>query len=73
MAQRKAYNPNTKYGRQKLRDQANYNYQNGTPEYRNEIDKMRSTANFVIVVIIIIIALIIYAVSGAEGLRRWAK
>lgn len=27
MAQRKPYNPNTRYGRKKLRDQAAYNYE----------------------------------------------
>jgi len=31
MAQRKPYNPNTKYGRKKLREQSFENYENLTP------------------------------------------
>ena len=35
------YNLNTKYGRRKAREQAHQNYQNGTAEYRKEIDNIR--------------------------------
>lgn len=37
----KIYNLNSKYGRRKAREQAHRNYENGTPEYRREIDNIR--------------------------------
>lgn len=73
MAQRKPYNPNTKYGRRKLRDQAHYNYVNGTPEYRREVDNIGAIVWVVIIAIVIIIGFIIYSVSGVEGLLKWLK
>ncbi|MBO9592405.1 MAG: hypothetical protein J7599_05795 [Niabella sp.] len=73
MTQRKPYNPNTKYGRRKLREQAHYNYVNGTPEYRKDIDNIKAIVWVVIIAIVIIIGFIIYSVSGVEGLLRWLK
>ena len=34
----KSYNPNSKNGRRNNRDRAEYNYQNGTPDYRKSVD-----------------------------------
>lgn len=73
MAQRKPYNPNTKYGRRKLRNQAHYNYVNGTPEYRKDVDNMTAVFWIVVIIIAIIIGIIIYSVSGVEGLLKWLK
>ncbi|MGE9311084.1 hypothetical protein ACLOAU_05540 [Niabella sp. CJ426] len=73
MAQRKQYNLNTKYGRRKAREQAQYNYDNGTPEYRDDIDSMKTIAWLVIIVIAIIVGAIIYSVSGTAGLMKWLK
>jgi hypothetical protein len=55
----KNYNPNTKYGRRKAREQASSNYQNGTPEYRKEIDNI----GLVVWIIIFIIAIIIFLIK----------
>lgn len=73
MGQRKPYNPNTKYGRRKLREQAQYKYDTGTPEYRRDIDNISAVVWTVFIVICIIICIIIYSVSGIEGVIRWLK
>jgi hypothetical protein len=52
--QYKAYNLNTKYGRRKAREQALRNYENGTPEYRQEIDNIKTVVWLIIIVIVII-------------------
>lgn len=57
----KQYNLNTKYGRRKSRDQANRNYENGTPEYRKEIDNLRTFAFIIIIVIAVIVYMIKYS------------
>lgn len=54
----KIYNLNTKYGRKKAREQAQRNYINGTPEYRQEIDNMKAIAWTIIIIIAVIIYLI---------------
>ena len=43
MVQRKLYNPYTKYGRRKLREQARYNYESGSQEYKDDVDKTGRT------------------------------
>ena len=60
----KQYNLNTKYGRRKAREQALSNYENGTPEYRRDIDNMRIIAWVIIGVIAIIFFLIKISLSG---------
>ena len=50
----KIYNLNTKYGRRKAREQAMRNYENGTPEYRREIDNIKAIVWFIIIVIVVI-------------------
>ena len=67
MPQRKQYNVHTKYGRGKAREQAQYNYDNGTPEYRSDIDNMKTIAWLVIIVIAVIVGAIIYSVSAPQG------
>lgn len=44
MVQRKPYNPYTKYGRRKLREQARYNYESGSQEYKDDVDKTGLTS-----------------------------
>lgn len=73
MSQRKPYNPNTQYGRRKLREQAQYNYDNGTPEYRNDIDNIKNVVWLVVIGICVIIFIIIYNVSGPEAAIDWLK
>ena len=48
------YNPNTKYGRRKAREQAQWNYENGTPEYRREIDNIKVIVWTVIIVLVVV-------------------
>lgn len=55
-----AYNPNTKYGRRKSREQAQRNYDNGNDEYRNDIDKIK----IIVWLIIIVIAFFIFIIKA---------
>ncbi|CAD0000461.1 hypothetical protein [Flavobacterium chungangense] len=50
----KQYNPNTKYGRRKAREQAQRNYENGTEEYRNDIDNIKIILWLIVIVVGII-------------------
>ncbi len=56
----KPYNPNTKYGRRKGREQAQRNYENGSVEYRNEIDNIK----IVVWLIIIVIAILFFIIKA---------
>jgi hypothetical protein len=55
------YNLNTKYGRRKAREQALRNYENGTPEYRQDIDNIKAVFWIAILIIIIIYFVIKYS------------
>lgn len=71
MTQRKPYNYNTKYGRRKLREQADYKYQTGTPEYRQSIDEIGCGVWAVIIVLVLVVVVIIAMVSGPEAAVKW--
>jgi len=60
----KQYNPNTKYGRRKAREQAQRNYENGTPEYRDGIDSIK----VVLWIIVIGFAFVLYLIKRKLGL-----
>jgi hypothetical protein len=62
--QRKPYNPNSKYGRKKLREQAQNTYNNLPPEEKSDW-------NATGIVIVIIIAIIIFAFAGMSGVAKW--
>lgn len=64
MAQRKPYNPNTAYGRRKLREQYQINYTNKTPEEKREHDKSVWWMQFVWFIIAMIICLIVISLGG---------
>jgi hypothetical protein len=72
MGQRKPYNPNTAYGRRKLREEAQRNYENMTPEQRAEVDSYK-TGFMLIFIVIVIVAVIIYiaATGDTKGALRW--
>lgn len=55
----KEYNPNTKYGRRKGIEQARRNYQNGTPEYKAEVNNYK----IVLWLIVGIIAIVLYFIK----------
>jgi hypothetical protein len=54
------YNPNTKYGRRKAREQAQRNYENGSDEYRNDIDNIK----IVVWLIVIVIAILFFIIKA---------
>ena len=70
MAQRKPYNPNTAYGRKKLREEAARNYANSTPEEKRQADNL----GCIILGVIVLIVFIIFAATGnIEGFFKWAS
>jgi hypothetical protein len=50
----RSYNPNTKYGRKKAREQAMRNYENGTPDYRVEQDNIKVWAMVILIIGVVI-------------------
>lgn len=70
MAQRKPYNPNTKYGRRKRREQADKYYDNLSPAEKSNFD----TAKFIILFVITAIMLTIsYVCSGQDAIPKKAN
>lgn len=68
MPPRKPYNPNTAYGRRKLREEAAENYANDTPEGQKERDNM----GCIILIIVIVIAFVVFAATGnLQGFFKW--
>lgn len=61
----KEYNPNTKYGRRKTREQAQLNYKNGTDEYRKDSDNIK----LVLWLIVIVIAILFFIIKSK--LKSW--
>lgn len=68
MPPRKPYNPNTAYGRKKLREQSQQNYYNMSPKKRAEVDSIRFWMWFIIIVVILIIG---FATGNWTGIAKW--
>lgn len=66
MPEYRNYNPNSKYGRRKAREQAARNYANGTPEYRKERDEFIGCFWMCAIAIIIIVFIIVGITSGHQ-------
>lgn len=63
------YNPNTKYGRKKAREEFQKRYENEmTPEERSEHD---SGSTFIFIIIVAIVLGVIYAFSGSQGVSKY--
>lgn len=68
MAQRKPYNPNTKYGRRKLNQAHHQRVQNMTHEERDDLNK-RTAGCFIVA--LIVGGLIVFLIFGFDGLISW--
>jgi hypothetical protein len=66
MAERKPYNPNTKYGRKKLREEAERNIANYTPEQKAEYQGYI----VIIFIIMVVVIFIVYQTCGTKGVRK---
>jgi hypothetical protein len=72
MPQRKPYNPNTAYGRRKLREEAQRNYENMTPEQKAEVDTYKTGCMLIYIVVVIVAVIIYVAITGdTKGALRW--
>ena len=69
----KQYNPYTKYGRRKAREQAQRNIENYSPEERKEYNKIKFGCEFTLLLIFIIVCLLILFIAGPETLISWLK
>lgn len=68
MSQRKPYNPNTKYGRKKIREEYNQNYNNMSSDEKSE----HNTLVFIFMIIaIIVFGGIIFLIGGSDALFKW--
>ncbi len=70
MAQRKPYNPNTAYGRRKLREEAARNIENLPPA---EKANFKAAYFLILLVILIVVFLIFLAAGNPEGFLKWAN
>lgn len=68
MGQKKPYNPNTAYGRRKLREQAAQNYANMTPQQQQKHD---TTKFWVTLIILIVVGGLIFLTGGSGALTKW--
>jgi hypothetical protein len=68
MPQRKPYNPNTAYGRKKMREEYQAHF-NSLPT--EEQEKIESDKTLLYLVIVVVFALIAYLVGGSQGLVKW--
>lgn len=66
MAQRKPYNPNTAYGRRKLREQGRKEYEQSTPEEKRN-------KNVIGIIILVVVCLLMWAILGTDGFLKWAQ
>lgn len=67
MGQRKPYNPNTKYGRKKIREQYYETQKNGSPEAKKEQNNIEW---IVTIIAFLIVSLIAFLSGGVESLVK---
>lgn len=67
------YNPYTKYGRRKAREEAQRRIANYTPEEKAEYDKYHAGCSALIFVAFIIVCVLIVVIAGPEALIEWLK
>lgn len=73
MGQYKPYNPNSKYGQRKIREQAYERISNYTPEEKAEYNKKKFGCSILIFIAFIIVCVLILIISGPEALIEWLK
>ena len=73
MKQYKPHNPNTAYGRRKMREEAYNRISNYTPEEKAEYNKIKFGCGVIMFVGFIIICVLIYIISGPEALLKWLR
>jgi hypothetical protein len=71
MPQRRPPNPNTKYGRKKMREQAAYNISQYTPAQKADYNSNQVVAFFVIIAVLGIIFFIAYQTGHEKEAMNW--
>ena len=69
----KSCNPNSKNGRRNNRDRAEYNYQNGTPDYRKSVDNTVGYIYGGIIVFIVLLFIIVAKSCGVDSAVKMLK
>jgi hypothetical protein len=70
MTQRKPYNPNSKYGRKKLREQVYQSYSNMNAEQKANHNQLEW---IITIIILIVVGGVIFLFGGSDALFNWAK
>lgn len=73
MASKRPPNPNTAYGRKRMREEYPQNLARMTPEERQQHDSDKTTVTAILWGFAIVSCLIAFAVSGGDGLLKWMK
>jgi hypothetical protein len=73
MSEHRQYNPYTKYGRRKAREQAYRNIQNYTPEEKTEYNKISCGCQVAILIAFIVVCILIGVIAGPEALLNWLR
>lgn len=73
MSENRQYNPYTKYGRRKAREQADRNIKNYTPEEKAEYDKISCGCQVAILIAFVVVCILIAVIAGPEALMKWLK
>jgi len=69
----RSYNPNTKYGRRKYREEVQRRIDNYTPEEKAQYDNTKATV-YIVIFILIVIGFFIAAATGNEKeYIKWLK
>lgn len=68
MAYKRPANPNTAYGRKRMREESLARYNALSPEEKSKHDE---TSTIAYIVILAVVMLIVFLVSGPAGLLKW--
>lgn len=69
----RGFNPNTKYGRRKMREQALQNIANYSPKEKAVHQKTMAGCYLFIVIAIIIVFFLLYYIAGEEAALKWLR
>lgn len=74
---RRPYRPRrsypTKYGNKRIREELQYRYDTGTPEYRRQVDRDKAGCWAIVIGISVVVFVLMWIVAGPEAAIKWLK